>query len=486
MGSYYRRGARHWVVTAVTTALLFLSIAFLYDRAAQAVMTLDMTQANQFTLSAETLAVLEELDRPVRVTGFYSAASLRLRELDALIVRLYESATDGLITSDYINPDENPALAQQFQVQVDGELFVSYLTPDGAVDFDTLTRVVPENNQERNITSAIVRLLEINRFTVAFDSTFSDITPFDTTARGFSGIFNGLAANGINTTSLNLAGLAAEDGDIPAEITTIVLTRMNQQLPPEAIGVLDRFLDRGGSLLIMADAELGDAPFLSEADPFNDYLWENFGIRMLDAVAIDALSNAGTELDLLSYATSDGSSITARLNQENPDNPADNSSRTLFRVARAVAIDPSPPVTNGMVIATSEVSYGETGLEALLGSNAYEFSRTEDVVGPLNVAAWAHDQTTGGRILLVGDTDWATNGLVRNPVGNGVLFTDGIAWLTGFGERLVFAPQARTSNLPTIFLSAQDLDTIALVTTVLMPAGALLLGFAVYWARSRR
>jgi hypothetical protein len=139
-----------------------------------------------------------------------------------------------------------------------------------------------------------------------------------------------------------------------------------------------------------------------------------------------------------------------------------------------------------MVIATSEVSYGESDLASLLGSNAYEFSLTEDIVGPLNLAAWANNEATGARILLIGDTDWATNGLVRNPQGNGVLFTDGIAWLTGFGERLIFAPQGRVSNLPTIFLSTQELDAIALLTTVLMPGGALLLGFGIYWRRSRR
>jgi hypothetical protein len=139
-----------------------------------------------------------------------------------------------------------------------------------------------------------------------------------------------------------------------------------------------------------------------------------------------------------------------------------------------------------MVIATSEVSYGETDLARLLGSNAYDFDVNDDISGPLNVAAWAHNEATGARVLLVGDTDWATNGLVRNPQGNGVLFTDGIAWLTGFGERLIFAPQGRATNLPTIFLSTQELDTIALVTAILMPGGALLLGLGIWWSRMRR
>jgi hypothetical protein len=481
MTTYRGRGLRHWLLTVVMTALLVLMIAFIYDRAAKAVMTLDMTTAQQFTLSSETLKVLAEVDRPIRITGFYTAESLRLRELDALIIRLYESETNGLITSEYINPDENPAIAQQFNLQTDGELFVSYLTPEGDVDFSTLTRVVPENNQERNITSAIVRLLEINRFTVTFDITYGDIDPRDSSNRGYTGIINGLEANGIVTTPFDLAGLAASGGDIEDDVTTVVLARMRSQISGAAIGVLDRFLDRGGSLLIMIDAGAEDNRFLSESDPFNEYLWENFGLRALDAVAIDRVSNAGTELDLLSYATSDGSSITSRIN--NPDDPQ---SRVLFRVARAIAIDPSPPVSNGMVIATSEVSYGETDLGRLLGSNAYNFDVNEDISGPLNVAAWANNEATGARILLVGDTDWATNGLVRNPQGNGVLFTDGIAWLTGFGERLIFAPQGRTTNLPTIFLSTQELDTIALITAVLMPGGALLLGLGIWWSRMRR
>lgn len=481
MTTYRGRGLRHLILTVAMTIVLVLMIAFVYDRAAKAVMTLDMTTAQQFTLSNETLRVLDEVDRPIRITGFYTSETIRLRELDALIVRLYESATDGLITSEYINPDERPAVAQQFQLEADGELFVSYLTPDGAVDFSTLTRVVPENNQERNITSAIVRLLEINKFTVAFDTTYGNIDPNDQTNRGYTGILNGLSANGIITMSLDLAGLAARGGDIDETVNTVVLTRMRSQISSAAIGVLDRFLDRGGSLLIMIDAETGDNVFLSESDPFNAYLWENFGLRAIDAVAIDAISNAGTELDLLSYATSDGSTITSRIN--NPDDPQ---SRVLFRVARAIGIDPTPPVSNGMVIATSEMSYGETDLVNLLGSNRYDFNVNEDVVGPVNVAAWANNEATGARILLVGDTDWATNGLVRNPQGNGVLFTDGIAWLTGFGERLIFAPQGRATNLPTIFLSTQELDMIALFTALLMPGGALLLGLGIWWTRMRR
>lgn len=472
------RAFRHVVVTVMLTTVLVLAVSFLYARTEQAALTLDMTESRQFSLSAETLRILERIERPIQITGFYSAAALRVRELDDMIVRLYVDETEGLIRSVYYNPDDNPALATQFGLTYDGELFVSYLTEDGQIDFDTVVRVVAENNQERNITSALVRLLDINRFTVAFDSTYSDINPFDSTARGFTGIFNGLGANGILTTMLDLAGLAARGADVPADIDTVVLARVRQQLPPDAIAVLARFLERGGSLLILTDADFTEAPFLAEDSLFNAFLWQNFGIRMLDGIAIDALSNAGSELDLLSYALSDGSTITARLN-----NPDDESTRALFRVARAVQIDDTPPVSNGMIIATSELSYAETDFAGVLNANQYEYDPEEDIAGPVNVAAWAFDETTGARIVLIGDTDWVTNGLVSNPVGNSILFTDTIRWLTGFGEELVFAPEGRVTNLPTVFISTQQLDQIALLTVVAMPGGLLLIGLAVWWIR---
>ena len=44
-----------------------------------------------------------------------------MRELDDEFFRLYETATNGLITRQYIDPDEQPALAQRYGVTEDGD-----------------------------------------------------------------------------------------------------------------------------------------------------------------------------------------------------------------------------------------------------------------------------------------------------------------------------------------------------------------------------
>lgn len=470
--------------TVTGLAVLLVLIGGVYVASANAAISLDMTESRQYSLSPETRAVLnrvEQAGREIRITGFYSAATIGYRQLDDAIARLYEAETDGLISREYHDPTENVTLAEQFNVQIDGELFVSYLDAAGRVDFTTVRRVNAENSQERNLSNAILRLLDINRFQIGFEVGSSNLDPEDTSDRGISGVLNGLEANGINTRAINLNQLGESGLDVPTEVTALVLTEMREPLSDLGLRVFQRYLDRGGRAFILADADFGATPFLSASDPLNNYLWEAFGIRMADAVVIDGLSNAGSELDILSYATSDGSTITDRIN-----NPENLSSQALFRIARAVEIDPQPPVQNGMVIATSPQSYGETDFEALALSNQYAFDITDDIAGPLNVAAWANNTETGARVILIGDSNFITNGLVQNPQGNGILFTDGITWLTGFGESLVFAPQARTTNIPTVFLSTQALDTIALVTVVILPGLVVALGLGVRWVRGRR
>lgn len=470
--------------TVTGLAVLVVLIGGVYVASANAAITLDMTESRQYSLSPETRSVLnrvEQAGREIRITGFYSAATIGYRQLDDAIARLYEAETDGLISREYHDPTENVTLAEQFNVQIDGELFVSYLDEAGRVDFSTVRRVNAENSQERNLSNAILRLLDINRFQIGFEVGSSNLDPEDTSDRGISGVLNGLEANGITTRAINLNQLGASGLDVPTEVTALVLTEMREPLSDLGLRVFQRYLDRGGRAFILADADFGATPFLSASDPLNNYLWEAFGIRMADAVIIDGISNAGSELDILSYATSDGSTITDRIN-----NPENLSSQALFRIARAVEIDPQPPVQNGMVIATSPQSYGETDFESLALSNQYAFDITEDIAGPLNAAAWANNTETGARVILIGDSNFITNGLVQNPQGNGILFTDGITWLTGFGESLVFAPQARTTNIPTVFLSTQALDTIALVTVVLLPGLVVALGLGVRWVRGRR
>ena len=395
--------------------------------------------------------------------------------------RLYETATEGRISRRYINPDDEPALAQRFGAFSNGATFISYLTADGDVDFNTLMRVPRQAGgaQEREMTQALVRLINSGSLKVYFETGRGELDPLDTTQQGLSGIHLGMQESGILTDSLDLPALARTNQKIPDDASTIIMARPATQLTPEEIAVLDDYLQRGGSLFIMADVVFGDNAFLDSDTVFNRYLWDNFGLSVLNAVIVDYSANLRTPLDIIGSQVYLNTDVGARLD------PAE--SPTLFRLARAVNVRDDPPVNNGLVIVSSPDSYGETDLRALAESNSFEPNPEVDPPGPLTSVAWAWDQETNAKILLTGDSDFATNGFVLSAPGNAILFTDGVAWLTGLNESVNFSPQAFFSAPPLIFVGGtQTLDLIAFVTIILMPGVILMAGTVVWLRRARR
>jgi hypothetical protein len=475
------RQAQYGTMAVFSTLLLVGIVALIYIILQRAAVTLDMTLAQRFSLSSESHEVLQNVNRDIRITGFYTAKVLPAREVDDQFFRLYEAATNGRITRQYINPDEEPALAQRFGFYADGTVFVSYLEPDGSVDFESLARVPRSSggSQEREMTQAIARLLLSNTIKVYFDIGQGELDPLDTTQQGLSGIHAGMQESGLITESLSISGLAATGSSIPEDAAAIIMARPTRDLNAAEIAILDDYLKRGGGLFLMADALFNENAFLAQESAFNTYLWDNYGIRGMQSVIVDFGASLQTPLDIIGAAVFMETDIGARLNPE--------SAPTLFRTARAVEVQTNnPPVNNGIVILSSENSYGETNLRALAETNTYEPNEAEDIPGPLPIVVWAWDQASGAKILLVGDSDYVTNGFVTSAIGNAILFTDGLAWMIGLTERISFAPQGFNAGLPLIFISTQQLDFIALVTVILMPGLMIVLGLVIWTRRVRR
>lgn len=467
--------------TAVFGALLLVGIVvFTYVVLQRAVITLDMTQGQRYSISNETRAVLRRITQPIQITGFYSSRALQQREIDDPFFRAYEVETNGLVRRVYIDPNEQPALAQKFNVEFDSEVYISYLTSEGDVDFDTLARVPRSGTQERDLTEAISRLLISGSLTIYFNQGLGELDPLDNSSQGLSGINNGIRESGLITYPVSITELSQTASDIPPDASALILARPTTDFTDGEIAVIDRYLQRGGALFIMADVLFNQDSFMQQNGRFNQYLWDTFGIRALDAVIVDPSAYFETELNIISAAIFPENEIARRLDQNNAP--------TLFKIARALEASTNPVANtpNGRVIMSSPESYGETDLKSLGETNTFQFDSGQDIQGPLASVVWANNRQTGAKILLVGDSDFATNSLVgqeANKLGNSLLFTDGLSWLTGFGDQITFAPQAYGSGTPVIFISAQQLDLIAFITVILIPGIVLAAGIGLWLRR---
>ncbi len=472
------RQARYSTSAVFGTLLLIGIVVLVYVVLQRAVIVLDMTQGQRYSISNETRDILKKVSRPIRITGFYSPRVLGQREIDDQFFRLYEEATDGKISRNYIDPDEQPATAQNFGVTTDGEVYLSFLKSDGSVDFSSVSRLPRSESQERDMTEAISRLLISGTLTVYFDQSHAERDPLSAEPQGMSGINNGIQASGLITYPMSISDLAKSNGNIPDDASAVILARPTTDLSEAEIAVVDRYLQKGGALFIMADVLYNQNSFLKYDGLFNRYLWEHFGVRALDAAVVDEASHGQTLLDLVSAAIYPENDIARRLNEQN--------SPTLFKLARPVEITtPSASdVLNGKVIMTSPQSYGETDLKTLGETETYKYDAGQDIQGPLATVAWAYNRATGAKILLVGDSDFATNSLVQTG-GNAILFTDGLSWLTGFSDRVDFSPKSFGTGSPVIFVDGQTLDVISFLTVILLPGLVFALGLGIWIRRMR-
>ena len=474
------RQARRATVAVFSTGLVIGIVVLAYVIIERAVITTDLTNAGNFTLSQATYDLLERVNRPIEITGFYTSQSVASRDLDDQYYRLYTAATDGLISRRYIDPDEKPDEAARFG-GVNGDVFVSFLDEDGSIDTST-TQLVPRlGKQERDMSNAINTLVDFGNFVAYFTTGHGELDPLDFTGIGMSNATSLLAETGYITRPLDLKALAENGELVPSNATVLVIAGPQEPFSEEVVTIIGEYLRRGGALYLMTDAtSSGDSLFLAEGSAFNDYLWDNWGIRPLDAVVVDELVSDTAPWEIISYAIYD-SPITASL-----DPVSDPAFSAQFSFARPIEINPDPPVNNGAVIQTSEVAYGERDLNTLLQSNTYDPDPEVDIPGPLTTVAYAIDLSGGGQIVLVGDRDFVSNGRIVDPIGNGFLFKDGIDWISGLGSTVEIGSQAFGVAQPFILQSPSTLDQIAFVTMVLMPGFTLLLGFGVWFRRSRR
>jgi len=134
--------ASHAIVKSVAFLGILILINFLAVKYGWEV---DLTETGQFTLSDETVQVLQQLDRPVEVIGFFQRGDPRLRVAQDYLER-YCQHTDFL-SYEFHNSDLNPELVKRYGLSNYGLVFVS-----GDNRYEEI------NVDEQSITSSLTRV----------------------------------------------------------------------------------------------------------------------------------------------------------------------------------------------------------------------------------------------------------------------------------------------------------------------------------------
>ncbi len=193
--------------------------------------------------------------------------------------------------------------------------------------------------------------------------------------------------------------------------------------------LLKKYVDAGGSLVVMEDptivTEFGDS-----ADPLAEYLTTDWGITLNNDVVIDLIN---TQNPLQAVSSQIGQHpITQNLTQNYI---------VILPQARSLSISAQVEnVTQTPIILTTEQSWGETELVA--GAQP-EFDPEKDIPGPLNLAIAGENSATNGRVVVFGNSLFATNDGF-DAYGNGNMFINSVDWAAEQEDLINITPREQT------------------------------------------
>ncbi len=258
---------------------------------------------------------------------------------------------------------------------------------------------------------------------IYFTEANREASRFDRTPSGLSRFAGLLVAQGAETATLEW------QDDFPTDADMVVVAGPLDELSGNQVSRLWVYVRDGGNALVLADG-LGIAfdgtvfgsarVFTQGRGGFFDVYGPEYGVRPQEGVVgIDAplaRSLQGDESGEIPPADEDAPPIlvnfsTSNVNEDHPI-MAGLEGPFGFSGARPITIDGSAPGVNAVPLIFSNSNfYAEVDYDDTINDGIAEYNVGRDVSrGPLPLAAAVEIEATGGRMVLIGDRDIATNG----------------------------------------------------------------------------
>jgi ABC-type uncharacterized transport system involved in gliding motility auxiliary subunit len=416
----------------------------------------DVTYNTINSLEPDSIEVLKQMDGPVNFTMYATEQDARLGDVRNIIRNLlsrYQRYKPD-INLVFVDPSKETEKARAAQIRFNGEMVIEY-----AGRSEHLTKI-----NEQILTGILLRLAHTRDQTVMYldghgEPKLDGIANFD-----LGSVFGAkLKQNGYRLGSLNLA-LAQE---VPNNVSVLVITQPQLDLMSGEVDKLLRFVDRGGNLLWLVDAE-----------PLHglERLAEKLDLQLPPGIVIDPAAiemNAPATWSLGAtyppHAITRDFNLTTAFPSARPllwnENSADSSDSKLWQ--HHVLVEAA---ARGWV--SRKVPKGKP-----------VFDKQRDTPGPVVIALALQRNINNReqRIVVVGNGAFLSNSFAGNG-GNVDLGMNMVNWLAG--EEHLITQHLHAVKDSKLELSATQLRLISI--TFLLGLPLLLAGAGIYLWRKRR
>jgi ABC-type uncharacterized transport system involved in gliding motility auxiliary subunit len=458
-GRQARYGSNALIITVAFVGILVVVNYFVFKNTKR----WDLTADKSNTLATETVDVLKSLTGNVDAKAFFTSDSSIASTKDSTKTLLDKYVYDGKgkFSYEFVDPNKNPSAAQEAGITKDGTL-VLYMGNTK----QTVTSIT-----ETNVTGAMVRLMNPSSHVIYFLTGHGEYPISGSNAQSYTQLATDLQAKNYNVSTLNLLTTPK----IPDDASVIVVAGPKKPLADAEVSLLDDYLKKGGSLVVMEDpvleAQFGDSP-----DPLATDLAKTYGILLGNNVVVDAYGYQAFQNPY--YAV--GSTYASHAITQNITGMV-----TGFQGARSVAADNTvgTDFTKTQLVLTVDQSWGETDM-ASIQNNSVQYDKATDLAGPVSLAVAAEDTSTKARLVVFGDSDFATNAYYQF-YGNSDMIVNSVDW-SAKEENLINLTPKPTVDRTLVQPKANTMNLILLGSLVILPGIVLVAGIGSWVVRRRQ
>ena len=429
----------------------------------------DMTLTGENSLSEKTLQVLKTIDEPVTIKAFVQEELQGADRLKRLLGAYAYAAPK--IAYELIDPERNPGMAVRYNVKS-----LNTLILEGYKRSQTVKLA-----DEENITNGLIRLSKSQPEKVYWITGHGERAFKGGEPESLSSLQESFAAQNFEFHDLSLM-----QKEIPADASLVVVAAPEKRFFPEEVQALQKYLEKGGSLLIFLE------PFVDGG--LKEFL-KSYGIETSGDIVVDKMSRVmGGDYLIPMVANYGAHEITKNFRLT-----------SFFPLARSVeaGAEKREGVTVTSLALTSPESWAETDRIALdQGRVAYD---GRDRLGPLSLAVAAeleppaekagnekesqkedlssHKITGKGKMVVFGDVHFATNQYITVS-GNNDFIVNTVNYLAGREDLITI--KKKPKSMDTLMLSRNQGLLLFMVPVVFVPLFILLLGIAVWYRRRSR
>jgi ABC-type uncharacterized transport system involved in gliding motility auxiliary subunit len=472
---FKQRNARYGAIASVGV-LVFLGILVAVNYLSTRRNTRwDLTANKQYSLSEQTVKLLQGLKSPVKFMVFDQEANFE-RFRPRLTSYAYNS---NQVQVEYIDADRRPVQTRQYNVDTYGTVVLEYMGRTERVTSDS----------EQDLTNALIKLLNPQMRKVYFLSGHGEKDPGSSDRSGYSGISDALKRDNYQFDKLVLA----QTNEIPADATMIVIAGPRTDLLEQEVPILEEYLSKkAGKMLVMLDPS--DDLKQPTQMPRLAGLLKEWGIDATNTVVVDLSGRTQVATVPVSAPPYPGHAITQNFGLI-----------TMFPLVRAItpAMDAPQGHMGQSFVQTAQRSWAETNLASLEDPSKLAAEPEKgDLAGPVSIAVATAvpapstdkpDATPASnppaaeeapkpetRVAAIGDSDFAANAYLGIE-GNRDLFMNTVNWLSQQEGLIAIRPKEAADRR--ITLTANTSVGMFWISIVIIPAIVLGAGVFTWWRR---